>query len=368
LTGDCFVDGRIVGFHRESASTCLPAYWEGATESITMFKHTSLILSTALAIGLVLSPVNSMAGPRDTFTVALAARVLPSTVTIDATDSFDRESIGSGFIIDRSGLVLTNEHVITGAETIKVKVYGDKDFNEATLIFVDPGNDLAVLRIKSNGKTYPELELGPSSDLKVGEPAIAIGSPFGEEFTVSQGIISKLHVLLPWDEGDVNRVRKYLIQTDAAINPGNSGGPLFNAEGEVVGINELKKGAAGIGWAITANRATRVLSVALSASNVAGILHGIKSVELKVLAPTGDDRQAVIVKELEAAGPASEVLQVGDRIFKIEDRYIRNAFDLERSLWSHKAGDQVKVVIIRLDQMMEVTLTVADAKATESKD
>ena len=165
-----------------------------------MFKRTNIILATALAIGIALSPLSSIAGPRDTFTVALAERVLPSTVTITAKDMADDTSIGSGFIIDRSGLVLTNEHVIAGAVTIKVKLYGDKEYSEASLVFADPGNDLAVLRIKSSRKAYPELGLGPSSDLKVGEPAIAIGSPLGEEFTVTQGIISKLHVLLPFDE------------------------------------------------------------------------------------------------------------------------------------------------------------------------
>ena len=332
-----------------------------------MFKRTNIILATALAIGIALSPLSSIAGPRDTFTVALAERVLPSTVTITAKDMADDTSIGSGFIIDRSGLVLTNEHVIAGAVTIKVKLYGDKEYSEASLVFADPGNDLAVLRIKSSRKAYPELGLGPSSDLKVGEPAIAIGSPLGEEFTVTQGIISKLHVLLPFDESG-SLVRKYLIQTDAAINPGNSGGPLFNAEGEVVGINELKKGPAGLGWAITANRAARILSVALSAGNMSGVTHGIKSIELKVLAPAGEDRQAVYVKEVDEDGPAQGLLQTGDRIFKVDDRYIRNGFDLERAFWSHKAGDQVKVVIIRLDQMIEVTFTLGDAMSTETKD
>ncbi len=110
------------------------------------------------------------------------------------------------------------------------------------------------------------------------------------------------------------------------------------------------------------------MSVALSASNRAGIIHGIRSIDLKVVAPTGDDRQAVIVKELDEVGPAQTVLRSGDRILKVGDRSIRNGFDLERAFWSNKAGDQVKITVLRDGERMEVALTVADATKTDAKD
>jgi serine protease Do len=340
---------------------------------VIIMRNQSFIRTTAalvFACAASLTPLASSAGPRDTPTSALATRVLPSTVTVRGGTligtSFITGLTGSGIIVDSSGIVLTNEHVIRGQRDIKINFYGNDVSVKGTLIWVDVANDLAAVKFDTAGKTYAELELGSSYDLKVGEPAIAIGTPLGEEFTVTQGIISKLHATPDSDE--INWGRRYLIQTDASINLGNSGGSLFNAEGDLVGIVELKKGPTGLGWAITADRAARLLSIGLSASSRAGINHGIKSIEMKVNATSGEDHQTVIVKELEENGPAQNVLHPGDRIIKVEERPIHNGFDLERVFWSKKPGDKVKLAVSRGDQRLELSLTLADATKTEIKD
>jgi len=141
------------------------------------------------------------------------------------------QSLGSGVLIDAQRHVLTNEHVITGAERIRVSLADGREFG-AKLIGADPNNDIAVLEVDTQEK-LPWIEPGSSGDLMVGEPVIAIGNPFGLSHTVTTGVISALGRSLRTDE----RVYHGFLQTDASINPGNSGGPLLNAEGHLIGIN-----------------------------------------------------------------------------------------------------------------------------------
>ena len=140
-----------------------------------------------------------------------------------------RRSMGSGFIVSADGYVLTNNHVVEGADEVIVRLNDRREFS-ATIVGTDPRSDMAVLKIE-NGEDLPVVSVGRSRDLKVGEWVFAIGSPFGFDYTVTAGIVSALGRSLPSE----NYVP--FIQTDVAINPGNSGGPLFNLEGEVVGIN-----------------------------------------------------------------------------------------------------------------------------------
>ncbi len=342
-----------------------------------------------------LSSVIFAQSPRDTNTSKVVRQVIPSVVRIARTIKDEVDVIGSGFVIDSRGYILTNEHVVDGETILLVGLYGKKSWLEAEVVFKDKGNDLAVLKVEVE-KPLPELLLGPSSDLTIGEPAIVIGNPLDETFTVTQGIISKLNKLHERPDELKNMVKRYLIQTDAAINPGNSGGPLFNAAGEVVGIVELKKGTSGLGWAITADRAQRILSAAMSAEKKAKVKHGIAAVELKVLSRDGKcaDRQAVLIKKIAADSPAAAleptavkkvgedaqakpvektaaqtVLRKGDRIIKVDGHLVTNAFDLERAFWDKKPGDKVIVTIVRDGKKAKVTLLLTgDGLEPEIKD
>lgn len=315
----------------------------------------ALVLSFA---GITLSAAMAD-GPRDTNTTKIVARVMPSIVAVARPHGDVMDPIGSGFVIDGRGYILTNHHVVDEVKQIFVSFVGrsEKTWLEASVVFSDKGNDLAVLKVDSK-KRLPELCLGPSSDLKVGEPAIVIGNPLDELRTVTQGIISKVGVPHERKNSSGGTTRRYLIQTDAAVNPGNSGGPLFNANGEVVGIIELKKGTSGLGWAITADRAARVVAEGLSAENQAGIKHGISTVALRVTAAEGKNRQEVTVKKVADKSAAEKAgLKEGDRIVKVDGRRVTNPFDLERSFWDKKPGDKLTVSILRGGKKQDVELT-----------
>lgn len=333
--------------------------------------------------------------PRDTNTTKVVKRVVPSVVRVARLVDGDIDVIGSGFVIDSRGYILTNEHVVEGEKTLMIGMYNKKSWMEAEVVFTDRGNDLAVIKVEIENP-LPELLLGPSSDLEVGEPSIVIGNPIDETFTVTQGIISKVGKLHERPDEFKNMVKRYLIQTDAAINPGNSGGPLFNAMGEVVGIVELKKGTSGLGWAITADRAQRILAKSMSAEKKAKVKHGVKSVELKVLSRDGAtaDRQAVIISEIVDGSPAAQLevvegakegkaenaeskdkaaplalLRKGDRVVKVDDRLVTNAFDLERAFWDKKPGEKAIFTVLRDSKEVKVTIVLTgDGVKTEIKD
>jgi serine protease Do len=260
-----------------------------------------------------------------------------------------KDMIGTGVIVDPSGVVVTNRHVVGGNRSATVCLH-DQTTLKADVVAADAGCDLAILRVHAD-KPLPFLKPGYIDDLMVGESVIAIGHPFGYTNTVSTGIISALNrdITMPTQD-----VITGLIQITAAINPGNSGGPLLNVNGELIGINvALREGAQGIAFAINARDVEAFLTKHLSARKVSGIDHRLQCTE-KVIAETGD-RQRVVV----TAAPVDFGLQTGDELRAVDQMPVANAFDVERAFWDRKPGEQVALKLVRQGQELTITLTLA---------
>jgi serine protease Do len=236
-------------------------------------RRLALLIAALCAVGLAARPLRLAASQaeRRTPVVAVVEKVSPAVVNISAESTVREpdpffgifglgterpaQSLGSGFVSDRNGIVVTNAHVIEGASRITVTLLDGREL-EADVLGSDRDADIAVLKVKATG--LPALPIGKSSDLMIGETVIAVGNPFGLSHTVTTGVLSAIGRTVPSDRGE--RIFTDFLQTDASINPGNSGGPLLNIEGEVVGINcAIISGASGIGFAIPADRARRVI-------------------------------------------------------------------------------------------------------------
>jgi len=269
----------------------------------------------------------------------------------------EAQSLGSGFIISPDGYVLTNNHVIEGADEILVRL-SDRSELKAKLIGTDPRTDVAVLKI--DGKDLPTVKLGNSDKLKVGEWVLAIGSPFGFDHSVTKGIVSAKGRSLPNDS--------YVpfIQTDVAINPGNSGGPLFNMAGEVVGINSQiftrSGGFMGLSFAIPIDVAMDVANQLKSGGKVnrgwLGVV--IQEVNKDLAESFGLDKPAgALVAQVLDNGPAAKGgLQVGDVILSANGQPIVMSADLPHLIGNLKDGSKAELVVIRDGKRQTLTVTV----------
>ena len=200
---------------------------------------------------------------------AVARKALPSVVSINMQTK-NSAGVGSGVILDNEGDILTNYHVVDGAQVLSVNIK-DQSY-DATVVGTDPSSDLAVIKVELDGAKVVPIEVGNSDDLHVGDWVMSIGSPFGLDQSVSTGIVSSLYrnTMLPSYSG--NTIYTNLIQTDAAINPGNSGGALVNDKGELIGINSIIESASGsssgVGFAIPGNFAVEVAKTIISGEDV----------------------------------------------------------------------------------------------------
>jgi S1-C subfamily serine protease len=247
----------------------------------------------------------------------------------DLTRKFEQRSLGSGVIIDgRKGLVLTNAHVIEGASTIRVRLLDGRQF-DGELVGSDPDFDLAVLRL-ADASGLPQVAMGDSSDMMIGETVIAIGNPFGFGNTVTTGVVSAMGRTVETKQGTYTD----FIQTDAAINPGNSGGPLMNLAGELVGINTaIYAEAQGIGFAIPINKARRVVDELVSLGRVQAVWLGLEGqdVDERIAGYLGlEAAKGMLVTQVHepaveraGVGPGDVILAVGK--VDVEDRahYLR---------------------------------------------
>jgi len=280
--------------------------------------------------------------------------------------------VGTGVIFDKSGYVLTNSHVLTGAQSISVALADGRTF-DAKLVGADPDTDLAVIRIESDN--LPVAALGDSSQLAVGDGVVAIGHALGLPGgpTVTAGVASALDrtVTEPADDSGPGSLLYDVIQTDAAINPGNSGGPLANMRGEVVGINTLVAAQAepgvpaqGIGFAIAINTAKPIADQIVASGRAIhpymGILYqwtgGAQARQLRV-----SEKQGVLVGQVESGSPANRAgIQPGDLITQIDGQPIADEATLPKTIQRHKPGDTIELTIARGDQEREVQVSLAE--------
>ncbi len=268
------------------------------------------------------------------------------------------DGMGTGVIIDKSGIVLTNNHVVDGADTVTVHFSDGREY-KATDIKTDPQSDLAVLRIKADGD-LPAAHLGNSDDMEIGDWVIAIGNPFGQEKTVTAGIISG-----KGRELDSSQRTKYL-QTDAAINPGNSGGPLVNLDGEVVGINTAiasnSGGYQGIGFAIPINEAKWVTGQLVKNGSVHRGYLGVAIGEMTsdLAAKFGGTKdEGVLVSEVFPKTPAANAkMQEGDIIVKFAGKEVHNPRELQELVERAPLDSKQSVDIIRDGKPMSLSLTI----------
>lgn len=269
--------------------------------------------------------------------------------------------LGSGFIVSADGLILTNAHVVDGAQEVNVKLTDRREF-KAKVLGVDKQSDVAVLRISA--KNLPVVQIGSPANTKVGEPVLAIGSPYGFENTVTAGIVSAKSRSLPDD------TYVPFIQTDVAVNPGNSGGPLFNQRGEVIGINSQiysqTGGYQGLSFAVPIDVAMKVEQQLVSTGKVTRGRLGIAVQEVdqsladsfKLPKPEG-----ALVNSVEDGGPAAKAgLQPGDVILQIGDARIDRSGDLPEQVADIKPGSTVPLQIIRQGKPTTLTVTVGAAK------
>jgi S1-C subfamily serine protease len=287
---------------------------------------------------------------------------------------------GSGFVIDGEGHILTNNHVVEGAEKVTVKIGESETGHTAEVVGTDPGTDLALLKIDAPAKKLHPLTLGRSSAVEVGDPVVAIGNPFALERTVTSGIVSALQRQIQAPNGfSINHV----IQTDAAINPGNSGGPLINAEGEVIGINSQiatgggGNGNVGIGFAIPIDTVRAEIEQLKTNGEVEhaflGIAGGTVTPELaKALNLPVDE--GVIVQTVVKGGPADKAgLEAGDTTATINGQEVRLGGDiitesngeklqsmeeLIEQIQESEPGDELELKILRDGDEKTATVTL----------
>lgn len=270
-----------------------------------------------------------------------------------------RSSLGSGFIISDDGYVLTNNHVIDGADVIHVRLNDRREY-EATLVGTDARTDLALLKIEAEDD-LPTVKMGNSDDMKPGQWVLAIGSPFGFDYTVTAGIVSAIGRNLPSD----NYVP--FIQTDVAINPGNSGGPLFNLDGEVIGINSQiytrSGGFMGVSFAIPANLAMSVVDQLKSEGKVSRAWLGviIQDVNSDLAESFGLDRpHGALVSRVLPGSPAEDAgLNPGDIILSFEDKQIEQSSELPYLVGQMKAGAVANATVFRDGKERDIKITLA---------
>lgn len=322
-----------------------------------------------------------------TFDVAeLAARAMPTVVNITSTrlvaaagtaegwegffgphrQDARRQGVGTGFVIDASGLVVTNAHVVERADDLRVRLSDGREL-PARVVGRDGKLDLALLQVDGGGEALQAATLGTSEQVRVGEHVVAIGNPFGLGHTVTLGIVSAKARSIgagPYDD---------FIQTDASINPGNSGGPLFNAKGEVVGINTaIRAGASGIGFAIPIDVLRDVLPQLKETGRVTRGKLGLvfQPVTADLAKALGlDAPRGALITDLEPGGPAVRAgLRSGDLVLAVNGVAVQHSEDLPRNVAKNPPGSTVKLSIVRGRAPLELSAKLDSLEEPPARD
>ena len=318
------------------------------------------------------TPVSTPAGS-GVNVAAIYERAKKGVVYVEARGG-NQDASGSGFVVSKDGSILTNEHVVDGGSEFRVRFGEGGDPIEAKLVGSDASTDLALLRIDPDAADFQALTLADSQAVRVGEPAVAIGSPFGLRGTVTSGIVSAL-------DRDIRSPNGFnisdVIQTDAAINPGNSGGPLLDSRGEVVGVNAQiatngVQANSGVGFAIPIDTAKEVIPELRTDGKIERAYLGVSSAEVdsdtarELKLPTDS---GALVQTVEQGGPADDaglrggrrqtqsgLMAGGDLIVRVGSRAIENPNDLADAIGALKPGDEVKVEYFRGDERHSATV------------
>ncbi|MEN3184698.1 MAG: DegQ family serine endoprotease, partial [Atribacterota bacterium] len=273
-----------------------------------------------------------------------------------------QRGIGTGFVFRSDGYILTNEHVIRGANEIKVTFIDGKEY-QGRVVGADPLTDIAVVKIDATN--LPTIPLGDSDKARVGEFVIAIGNPYGLSHTVTVGVLSAKG--RPISAGDSGREYENFLQTDAAINPGNSGGPLLNLRGEVIGINTaILPYAQGIGFAIPINMAKSILDQLITSGKVVRAWLGVYIQDLtpEIAEKFGlSEAKGALVADVSKGSPAERAgLRRGDIILKVDEKETPTVSDLQREIRSHRPGDQVRLEVWRDGKKIILEATLGELK------
>ena len=279
---------------------------------------------------------------------------------------------GSGVVVDARGLILTNNHVVDGARAISIR-FSTGTTREATVLGTDRGNDLALLKVDLPADV-PMAPLGDSDAVQPGDVAIAIGSPFGLDRTVTQGIVSAVN--RSWAPGD-GRARQGLLQTDAPINPGNSGGPLFNANGEVIGITSMiespVRGSVGVGFAIPVNTAKRLLPQLEAGARLEPVWLGIAGQPLDATIARDQGlavQEGILIASVVPNSPAAQaglrggqgqderIPRGGDVLVAIDGSPVKDMTGLAGQLTGKSPGDVAQLTIVRDGREQQVRVTL----------
>jgi serine protease Do len=342
--------------------------------------------SKAQSSGVSVSTSMQISQSRQNALTTAVSKVSPSVVTVQTetreeappVNPFDllfgygrqaprtQAGLGTGFVVRKDGVIVTNAHVVAGATKVSVMMR-DGTVYPAKVLGADETNDIAVVKI--DAKDLPEVKLGNSNNLLIGEWAIAIGNPFGFYFgnaepSVSIGVVSATQRnLVGGNEGGASYFD--MIQTDAAINPGNSGGPLVNADGEVIGVNSSifspSGGSVGLGFAIPINRVARVVDDLLSHGAIRSPWIGVQLRQTRSNNTRDVIAQGAVIGSVTPGSPADKAgLEVGDVILREGNRTIRNPFDWQAALLDLRVGSPAKLHIKRGFRELDVDVNVAD--------
>src|SRR3954447_21773097 len=292
------------------------------------------------------------------------------------------EAQGSGFVYSKTGYIITNDHVVSGASSVSVNFPSGATY-KATVVGADPSTDIAVIKVNAPASVLKPLAVGNSSKLVVGDPVVAVGSPFGLDGTVTAGIVSALHRQI---DAPNNFTINDAIQTDAAINHGNSGGPLFDLRGEVVGVNaQIQSDSgdnAGIGFAIPSNTVKQIADQLISTGNVKHAYLGVEISEIpsSVSGPLGE-AAGVAVQTVHGTPAQKAGLKAatgnravngqqyptgGDVITAVDGQAVSTAAELQSAIDSHRPGDKVRLSVTRNGTSRTVTVTLGTRPAQAS--